>query len=50
MRDQVLSTRTAHFAGFADSLDLLARHGSVVMMGSREKLASHPGIALIPVL
>lgn len=50
MRDQILSTQPGHFAAFADSLDLLARHGAVVMMGSREKLASYPGISLIPVL
>ncbi|HMO04362.1 MAG TPA: insulinase family protein [Kiritimatiellia bacterium] len=49
-RDQVLATTAGHFAEYAASLDLLARHGSVVMMGAREKLGSHPGITLIPVL
>lgn len=50
IRDEVLSTTLDHFHEFARDVEIFAKHGQTVIMGSREKLSDFPSIRLVPVL
>jgi Zn-dependent M16 (insulinase) family peptidase len=50
LRDEVLSTTRKDFRVFAGALDVLARHGEAVVLGSRSAAAALPGAEATAVL